>query len=321
MKVRVLSDLHLDVNSNYCFNLPAKDDTFTVVGGDTAGDPEVAIKWLKKNVKRGIVIAGNHIVYNFRKKPIQELREEMAKAFPVYSDVSYLDVMTGVCSKVVDGVLFIGTTLYTDFKYTTLGTNRDWNMSKSYRTMNDFRYGIIKVSPSSLGEIDEFAKREYMTPKDYLEWFEKSFAEITRIVEENEKSEKSLPVFIVTHHCPDPGCVDAKYVDSDVNSSYISDLRKFIVEHPSIRAWCCGHCHCQKHFEIERPNDNPCLIVMNPRGYVPYGDDIDFNKNTFIDTETWQFSQKTPSKTQINKRNKRLEEQKKKYEAIMGCFF
>lgn len=118
MKVRVISDLHLDVNREQPFSLDV-DDTFTVVLGDTSGDPNISIPWIRKNVKRGLVIAGNHIVYNERGRSINSLREQMHGAFKKGADVEFLEACEGKNFKREEGdVLFLGSCLYTDNTYT-----------------------------------------------------------------------------------------------------------------------------------------------------------------------------------------------------------
>ena len=91
MYVRLISDLHIDVNEDKPFSIE-NNDVFTIVAGDTAGEPQLAIDWIKKNVSKGIVITGNHLVYNSRNKTVEELKQEIVDAFPISNPVSYLDV-------------------------------------------------------------------------------------------------------------------------------------------------------------------------------------------------------------------------------------
>ena len=52
MKIRIFSDLHLDVNDDYPFLLE-DTETFTIICGDISGYYEKTSRWLKKNIKRG----------------------------------------------------------------------------------------------------------------------------------------------------------------------------------------------------------------------------------------------------------------------------
>lgn len=309
MKIRILSDLHLDVNDNYCFKIPEEQqDVFTVIAGDTSGDPDMTIDWLKKNVKRGVFISGNHLVYNGKEKTIQELREQLASAFPKDADITYLDNEVGVISKEVDGVLFVGSCLYTDFKLpcTWRGkacNDQQINMSTSWRTMNDYRWGIKEHSADSI------SKDVYITPEDYLEWFEKAFTTIQDLVEANERLADPKPIVIVTHHAPLKDCISGYYVNDDANASYASDLEWFIKKHPSIKCWIYGHIHNdQKEIDVLRDDGTKCIVINNARGYCPRVEDRNFNANTFIDTDTWKV-EKTPfSKSHEDKVKKRSDE-------------
>ena len=309
MKIRIISDLHLDVNHNYCFRLtPKQKEMFTIIAGDTSGDPRETIDWLKKNVKQGVFITGNHLVYNNRKLPIQELREELAAAFPKTADVTYLDNEVGVLSKEVNGILFIGTCFYTDFNLPIPWRPGDantqvLNMSISWRNMNDYRWGIKSK------KMDGIDRGTPLSPKDYLEWHEKAFANITELIENNEKSEKPLPVVIITHHAPIKDCISGYYVNEDTNASYASDYEWFIKAHPSIKCWVYGHMHAdQKEIKIPRNDGSSCVIVNNARGYCQRLEDSNFNVNTILDTDTWEVTRTPLSKNQLDKRKKRADE-------------
>ena len=48
MKIRVLSDLHVDLNERYPLELDNKE-IFTIVAGDTANNVDTSIDWIQKN--------------------------------------------------------------------------------------------------------------------------------------------------------------------------------------------------------------------------------------------------------------------------------
>ena len=304
MKVRVLSDLHLDVNASRFIELKDKD-VFTVLCGDTAGDPIIAKKWIKKNVHHGLFIAGNHLVYNNR-GIISDLREEMADGFGIDDPVTYLDCLqdSGVFHKKVEDVHFIGTTLYTDFRLHNEYIDRRiprsddpeivriYNRKIAHSRMNDYKWGRV---------IDEDGNKRFLTPEDCQEFFEQSFSKIKKKVKQIEHEEENSKIFILTHHCPSPQCIDNIYLDSDVNAAYASDLESFILDHKSIKCWACGHVHKQKTFKV-----GDCLIVMNPRGYCTWCEDIEFSKDLTVDTDTWTVEKPALTAKQIAKNKRRL---------------
>lgn len=307
-RIRILSDLHLDVNSEHCFKLNANND-FTVIAGDTSGDPRMTIDWINKNIHQGILVSGNHLVYNKRNLSVQTLRDELHSAFPENSSTTYLDTLCGVTSKVVDGILFVGSCLYTDMKLPS-GKNpngvQDINCNIAQRYMNDFRWGMTEAKDEIEDEKDGLRRIRGM---DYVKWFERSFAEMTRIIEENESSEDPLPVVVVTHHAPSKICVGSAYVDDDANCAYVSELDDFIKAHKSIRCWVYGHIHEHKEAKIIRDDGTFCTLVNNSRGYCHKLEDDHFNPNTFINTETWEIESEPLSKSAAAK----LEKRKKQY--------
>ena len=199
-KFRVISDLHLDVNERYPISL--NDDVFTVICGDTSGSPTMTIDWIKNNVKHGVGVSGNHLPYNNEHKTLQELREELAKAFPAESMFTYLDCETGVFYKEVDGILFIGTCMYTNMRVKHQHWNPDGdrliNMRGSESNMNDYYWGI-KSKSCPFGPDNGYSYK-HITAQDYMDWFINAYNKIEKVLEQNEMLESPKPVVLITHH-------------------------------------------------------------------------------------------------------------------------
>ena len=325
-KFRVISDLHLDINAAYPLHVNGK--VFTVICGDTSGDPELSIEWIKKNIKSGIVISGNHLPYNKRKETIQELRERLEAAFPASDPVTYLDAECTTFSKEVDGILFIGTCMYSDMKissrYNVSGI-ADFNMRIAHKMMNDFHHGIReKTYPVG---IDAEPSLVRITPKDYVQWFDNAFTKIDALLTENEKKENPLPVVLVTHFpLIKDILVHSYYVDPDNFASYGSDKADWLLSHPSIKCYCCGHAHMVdknfKNFLLPRKDGTAIRVVSNTRGYLRDWQDHEFNLNTFVDTETWEVTYAPIPKHVQQEKNKRDEEFKKLLSGnlALACF-
>lgn len=320
-KFRVLSDLHLDINDKHCFKM--KDDIFTVICGDTSGSPSQTIEWIKKNIKNGVGVSGNHLPYNRDGKTIQELREELAKEFPIDSNFTYLDVETGCYKKEIDGILFLGSCFYSNMEikspYYPEGDITD-NKLTSHRHMNDYKWGI-KEKKYWLGK-DNDATLVPITPEDYVQWSKHAIETFDKELNENESRENPLPVVIITHY-PLVRAVVAKsyYVDEDNWASYGNDLEKWLESHPSIKCHCCGHCHDMnkdfRHFKIKRADGSEILIVNNSRGYVEKAHDMTFNPNRFVNVHTWEIEEIPESKSTLKKKEARYN----RYLALASCFF
>ena len=274
MKIRVLSDLHVDINWRYPLELDDKD-TFTIVAGDTANNVDQSIAWTQKNVKQGLVIAGNHLVYENDKQPVSSLKQRFANAFPLDSPVTFLDCMVGTVSKEVNNILFVGTTLYTDYR---LLPDMPEHYARAYSS--DPRYGM---NDFYLGYTNDEGQIRHIKTADYQRWFMESKKEIMKAVVKNPDKE----IVLVTHHGPSPQCCQATQdfygyhgMPKRLQPSYASNLEPFIEAHPNIKLWICGHAHYRRNFRI-----GSCLVMMNPRGYG--SESCEFNPNTFVDTKNW----------------------------------
>lgn len=97
MKIRLISDLHCDINHNYPLDLHSVgyDDVFTFVAGDVSGSPKSAARWLRDNISYGAFVSGNHDVYD-SDLSIEEIKKFFAEQFPASSNVTYLDYEVGV---------------------------------------------------------------------------------------------------------------------------------------------------------------------------------------------------------------------------------
>jgi Icc-related predicted phosphoesterase len=300
MKVRIFSDIHVDVNQHFPFSFKDKDkDVFTLIAGDVSGNPKLTAKWVKSNINNGIFIVGNHDpCYNNLGWTIGKQKKYLAQKFPVEGPVTFLDESIGVMVKQIPdtNVLVVASTLYTDYKYCSEWMQRslddanarrkqygeepltidEVNMSGACRGLNDFRWGHVE---------DEFddnqLKQRLVRPDDYKKWFDKTFKKITDIVEGNPHWD----IIVMTHHCPSPKCIAPQYVKDNLNASYVSDLEDFIFKHPNIKAWVCGHVHSQT---ITKIGENGQWLICNPRGYEKDMESDTWTPNTYLDTDTWE---------------------------------
>lgn len=270
MKIRLVSDLHLDINAKYSldFNDECLEDMFTIVAGDICGSPLKSAQWLKRNIKHGAFVSGNHDVYD-TDMVIEEIKDFFAKEFPLSAGITYLDNEAGVISKDIgENVLLVADVMYTDYKLKCPHRNPDGDVQRNlciadpWRSgfrggMNDFNYGRCKKTWQGLN--DCLATRPgHLVPEYYLEHHEAAFEAVTRIVESNPKKD----ILLATHHCLSPRCISDMYDHEDLNASYVSDKEKWILSHPNIRCICSGHIHTRKSFNV-----GSTLYVMNALGY------------------------------------------------------
>ena len=298
MKIRLVSDLHLDINAEYSLDFKAEglDDMFTIVAGDICGDPHKAAQWVKHNINRGAFVSGNHDVYD-TEMPIEDVKAFFASEFPADSNVTYFDNEVGVVSKEIgDNILLVADVMYTDYKMVAGYSNpsgdvkRNMELADPWRSgrggMNDFNYGTCKKTWPGVN--DKRSLRESrLVPEYYLEHHEKAFKAFTDAVERNS----SKDIVIATHHCLSPKCIDIEHEDCSFVASYVSDKEEWVKSHPNIKCICSGHIHARKTFKVGN-----AVYAMNPLGYCTehfkqwspeFKEYVMWTPDCIIDTSTW----------------------------------
>ena len=248
MKLWILSDLHIDVNRRFPFELPTPhpDHDVVIVAGDICQGLAEGVRFIvsqKLNAKPAIYIGGNHEFYGHdRHGELADGRLEAAR----HPNVHLLERD----SVAIDGVAFIGCTLWTDYNY---GGVREQARAMHYaaRRMSDHRLisdGKGAWSPErALAEHE--ASRRWLS--DQLAW---STAR-TRVV--------------VTHHAPSRSSVQPRYRDDLLTAAFASDLNDLVAK---ATLWVHGHLHASADYRV-----GDCRVVANPRGYVSIKEDSEFD--------------------------------------------
>lgn len=155
-------------------------------------------------------------------------------------------------SALIDDVLFLGGTLWTDMnKEDPVTIHMISNM------MNDF----IQVKNSNRPMLGAY-KPSPFKPVDALQDHQKMMKFLT-----TELSDDMIQkVVVVGHHAPSKASIKPKYAgDHIMNGGYSSDLSDFILDNPKIKAFIHGHTHDVFDYMI-----GPTRILCNPRGYHGY---------------------------------------------------
>ena len=279
--IRVISDIHADYNKNKGYEFSFGND-YVINCGDTAGNHIEAVKWLKKYQHKGLFIAGNHLGYSSSYPELDNTEE----AFEKYSCFKHLyntkqsqihhlsrtfsgrkGIRFMSNSEIeIDGVIILGTTLYTDFAL--YGNDHiEESMHYAQEGMNDFRLVYLPGSRNyekKDGKWEKsFKKRKertvrLFTPIDHAYYFKYSFNFLKERVNEN----KNKKIIIVTHHAPTPHAISPQYAGSMLNPAFASNLNEFIIENPQIRLWSYGHIHSPADFILGETR-----LVCCPFGY------------------------------------------------------
>jgi len=230
MKLHVLSDLHIEFAD---FSPPGTDADVVVLAGDI-GVGLAGIEWAARRFSEVpvIYVPGNHEFYDHD----IGLTNELKASSPANIHVLNNDKLE------FDGVRFLASTLWTDFKLH--GEGEAWfARQRAKQLIEDF--ASIKNG-----------RRRY-TPEDSVEIHESSK---TWLVSELEK-EYDGPTIVVTHHLPASTSVAKRYANDSLNPAFASRLED-VIEKYRPELWIHGHSHVPCDYELFDTR-----IVCNPRGY------------------------------------------------------
>lgn len=245
MKLRVMSDLHLNFSKFEVPQGPEDKDTVLVLAGDVC---EVALNKqtyreffedVNDRFKMVLYVFGNHEYYetSYLRAYDQFMRECGHLDRVKVLDMDSIDL---------DGVRFIGCTLWSDFD------------GEDPLTMYDAR---VMMSDYDLVRMGNHAApyQRRLTPQDTLkdhkvmrDWvFEQTI---------QARLDGMKPV-VITHHHPSFESVPSKFKGNTLNGCYCSDLVEEVFDNgPDL--WVCGHIHEKTDYMI-----NKTRVLCNPRGY------------------------------------------------------
>jgi predicted phosphodiesterase len=260
LRIHVVSDLHVDIAGNAMASPPPIDADVTVVAGDAAAPGTIAlhrVRDLYPDRSRPLIyIPGNHDFYSHYEKHQPELKttwEDQKRRMPEIAgdlSITLLDDSTAE----VGGVLFIGSTLWTDMSARPPYMTHAEAVRTAERGMNDYR--LIKTGAGR--------SRDKLTAAATVAAHAVAVSFIKRALVDRPKHLTSV---VVTHHAPsrrsllcwtreDPNRIN------DLDWCYASDCEALMSGEAAPRLWVHGHIHANQDYQIGETR-----IVANPRGY------------------------------------------------------
>lgn len=235
MKIRPISDIHLESNPN--FYLDPVSDTIIIIAGDLAvgtGGMDF-IEECSDNYQHVIYVLGNHEFYhNNISKLIPKLKYKIELINQKY-DSPKVTLLENE-SIIINGIKFVGATLWTDYKKGNEGI-----MRRASTVLND--HSLIN---KEMGGIS--AKELYNLHKQTMEYFEEE-------VDSN--------TVVITHHLPSFQTIPIRYrITSSNNYYFTSNLDEFILRKQP-KLWIAGHTHDFTKVKIGKTR-----IIVNPIGYT-----------------------------------------------------
>lgn len=240
MKLLIASDIHLEFGERWM--PPDLDYDVLVLAGDIhVGTRGFALYrgWMDRPM---LYVAGNHEFYG-RVLPatIREFHGLGAEGERV------LSFFLEKSSVVLDGVRFLGCTLWTDFALHGAAM-QDTAMAVAEECMADYaKIVAIKDGPTKV----------MLAPQDTLRLHQHSRDWLARELAKPHDG----PTVVVTHHAPSIHSIAPRFCDDLASAAYASNLEPLIEQYQPA-AWIHGHTHVAVDYHI-----GATRIVANPRGY------------------------------------------------------
>jgi len=230
MRLRIISDIHADINQekNYQFDF---GDDFVIACGDISGDRVTTATWIRSNIKRGVFVEGNHLGYSrvtFDSADTKEESNKFLKRSFRNRGVKFLENNVYI----IDDIVIIGCTLYTDFN---LYGKPIYCLNHARKAMNDF-YRIKVQGKENI---------RTLTPYDTMKWHKRS----VNFINKTCKKYPDKKIIVVTHHAPSVDCISGEYKGDMLNAAFASNLDWIMQENDNLVLWCHGHVHHDVDFE------------------------------------------------------------------------
>lgn len=259
MRIRIISDIHCDINKKDNTNYDFGDD-FVICCGDISGDRFSTEEWINKHIKKGIIIGGNHLGYEHVTSDADDTLTNSIKYLQRRFNNEPVYFLENQILEIED-VIFVGCILFTDFN---LYNNPFESMMYAVKRLNDFRYVQILKNK----------KVKLITPSEQIIMHKKSL----KLIEATCKNNPNKKIIIVSHHAPSLKSVSGIYKNDILSAAYASNLEDIIQKYDNLKLWCHGHMHENCDYILYGTR-----IICNPKGY--FNENLNFiESGVIVDT-------------------------------------
>jgi 3',5'-cyclic AMP phosphodiesterase CpdA len=276
MRIQLFSDLHLERDPAFQ-PLIFPDTDVVVLAGDIGSyqersrlpDEDFGLARFSPRREgasraRVLYVPGNH---EFDGLEYDDAYERLQRVC-TYLGIEWLDRETIV----IDGVRFIGSTLWSDFD-AIAGSERDLTKqlqarNKAYRAAN---YYLSKNTTFRDGE-PVLAEAQRALSLACQDWLRAALA-----------APFDGPTVAVTHYAPSLRSADPRYGVSPGTAGFCNAMDALI---PYADVWMHGHLHCANDYLVEGEVDGlarRCRVVANPLGYASKGEQAAFRPELVIE--------------------------------------
>jgi Icc-related predicted phosphoesterase len=273
VRLLVLSDLHLEMGASLTLP-PGLAYDVVVLAGDIHSPGHKAVHWAARASTFGgkpvVLVPGNHEFYGCELSTELDAMRKAAEGTNVH--------VLSRNSIDIDGVRFLGATLWTDFSVPIANESEpishhvDSDVARALdaarKHVMDYRRIELSVNLSR-GQSRVERARRHLTPEDTLAWHWIERDWLRRQIDVGSGG----PTVVVTHHAPSRRSIAPRFASDWVTPAFVSDLPADFFEARSMwlagaeqRAgpilWIHGHTHSAFDYRL-----GGCRIVSNPRGY------------------------------------------------------
>lgn len=200
MKLRVMSDVHVEF---FAFRPPEAPADVVVLAGDVLNE-HYGLIWARRSFPATpiVYVMGNHEFYNADYERVLERARKEAQPLEIH--------LLENDHAVIDGVRFLGMTLWTDFAVEEPTHSANFSMWHANQQMADFsliRYRGGRLSAEATREFHRISRR----------WLSERLAE--------PFDGKTV---VVTHHLPHRGSIDRQYQLDPLNPAFASHMPELV---------------------------------------------------------------------------------------------
>lgn len=253
LRIQLASDLHLEMLERSFpgerLIAPAADADLLVLAGDIASGTR-ALELFAQWPVPVLYLAGNHEFYGLDWKTTRADLRRAARGTSILfldndvADLSAFEHWSASRRQVLGRVRFLGTTLWTDYRYNAGKTQRQL-MEHAELRISDHR--VIRTENGRFTAAQALCDHEVSRA-----WLERELGQ--------PFDGKTV---VLTHHGPHPLSVHPRYLSMDAlatNAAFVSDLTPLLQQ---ADLWFHGHVHDSFDYQVGR-----CRVVANPLGYA-----------------------------------------------------
>lgn len=247
-----MSDLHLERGA---LELPDPGPfDVAVLAGDIAWPGSAVPRWVRssrilRRARAVVWVPGNHEYFD----AVLPEQAQAMRAAASRDGTPPLHLLDGD-AVVVDGVRFVGCTLWTDFQLridTPDGPRADAEAARATAGLRMADYRVIGWPDEAGGPPRRLRVEDTLAlHRVQRDWLLEQLA-----------APFDGPTVVVTHHGPHRGSLAPRFAADWVSGAYLSELPEAFFDVPVL--WVHGHTHTRRDYRVGR-----CRVLCNPRGYA-----------------------------------------------------